>query len=146
MQRHCANCSSIYIVLAPGVSGEIKGTCAEALCRLKLNMHCAGSWCYEICCYHGALSVVPPAMGIVVHTQGGAHTRWSVATAGVLSFEGVRGLAPALSVARHSVGTVGAHYTPNATLFTRVPLPWRGGGLALTRRTGGFGAQGGVWR
>ena len=32
-----------------------------------------------------------------VHTQGSAHTRLSVATAGVLSFTGVRGLALALN-------------------------------------------------
>ena len=38
-----------------------------------------------------------------VHTQGGAHTRRSVATAGVLSFKGgVQGLAPASSEASGS--------------------------------------------
>ena len=40
----------------------------------------------------------------MVHTQGGAHKRWSVATAGVLLFKGVRGLAPALSVASQAMG------------------------------------------
>ena len=53
------------------------------------------------------------------------------------------------------MGTVGAHYTPNATPFTRVPLPDGGGGvganethgeggLALTRRTGGLAHRGGL--
>ena len=78
-----------------------------------------------------------------MHTQGGAHTRQSVATAGVLLFKwGVRGLAPPSSVASRSVGTVGAHYTPNATLFTRVPLPEGGGGA--NEAHGGGGGRG--WR
>ena len=59
-----------------------------------------------------------------VHTQGGAHTRRSVATAGVLLFKGVQGLAPALSEASRGaqcaweglvVHTQGGAYTRRCT-------------------------------
>ena len=41
-----------------------------------------------------ALPAYPLTMGIAVHTQGGAHTRRSVATAGVLLFKGGAGAGP----------------------------------------------------
>ena len=46
-----------------------------------------------------------------VHTQGGAHTRRSVATAGVLLFTGGAGLAPASSEESRSKGRFGGTHT-----------------------------------
>ena len=91
--------------------------------------------------YPCALPVYLPTMGIPVQTEGGAHARPFVATAGVLLFKGGAGAGPRVECSEPwRLDGWRTLHTECQSVYPCAPLVG-GGGLALMRRTEG----GGMW-